>query len=322
MPAPSVLCIGGCVIDRVGETLDAKERLYTSNIGVMRASIGGVARNVAENLARLGTRVAMASRLGDDAEGRDVMQASREAGVEMSRVTVDSTRRTASYTAVFNGAGELVIGLADMAIFDAITPAEARDWVAGAPALCQLFVDANLTPETLQAIAASKNGRLLAAGPVSQQKILRLKESFTALDILFLNRFEAAAILGTSIEGFPALARALHATGIRQGLLTAGAEDGLAWSGERIERIETPQANPVNVNGAGDALIAATLARIGQGDDFFQAARIGMAAAALTVETETTVRQDIGMANVLSRFEQARAGRPGTPLVPHIQANP
>ena len=314
MPVSSVLCIGGCVIDRVGETLDAKERLYTSNIGAMRASIGGVARNVAENLARLGTPVAMASRLGDDAEGGDVMRASRAAGIEMSRVVVDTAQRTASYTAIFNGDGELVIGLADMAIFDAITPAQARDWVAQSPPDCQLFVDANLTPQTLQAIAAAKGGRSLAAGPVSQQKILRLRECLPALDILFLNRFEAAAILGTSIEDPLALAKALHQAGIRQGLLSAGAADGLAWSGERIERIETPRASPLNVNGAGDALIGATLARISRGDDFFQAARIGMAAAALTVETQTTVRQDISMASVLARFERARSERADTSL--------
>src|SRR5205085_55906 len=107
----------------------------------------------------------------------------------------------------------------------------------------------------------------------------------------------------------------LNAAGIRQGLLSAGAADGLAWSGERIEGIETPRARPVNVNGAGDALIAATLARIGQGDDFFQAARVAMAAAALTVETETTVRGDISMASVLARSQQARAERPASPYL-------
>ena len=310
MPLPSVLCIGGCVIDRVGETQDAKERLYTSNIGVMRASFGGVARNVAENLARLGTSVAMASRLGDDPEGRDVLAASQAAGIDMSRVVIDPKRRTASYTAIFNGEGELVIGLADMAIFEAISPAETLAWVRQAPADALVFADANLTPQALQAIAGAKQGRLLAAGPVSQQKILRLQDCFAALDFLFLNRFEAAAILGGQDGDFPALARALHRAGLRQGLLTAGAEDGLAWSGERMERIEAPRAHPVNVNGAGDALIAGTLARIGQGDDFFQAARIGMAAAALTVECATTVRPDIGMAGVLARFDAARAEQP------------
>ena len=35
------------MIDRVGETADAKERPHTSNIGRMRSSLGGVARNVA-----------------------------------------------------------------------------------------------------------------------------------------------------------------------------------------------------------------------------------------------------------------------------------
>jgi len=309
MPVPSVLCIGGCVIDRVGETQDAKERLYTSNIGAMRASIGGVARNVAENLARLGIPVAMHSRLGDDPEGRDVLGASNAAGIDMRGVAIDPRRRTASYTAIFNGEGELVIGLADMAIFDAITPAEAAAAVAQAPAEALIFADANLTPETLEAIAVAKQGRLLAAGPVSQQKILRLRGCFEALDFLFLNRFEAIAVLGEAGGDYPTLARALHRAGIRQGLLSAGAEDGFAWSGERVERIAVPAARPVNVNGAGDALIAGTLARLASGDEFFQAARIGMAAAALTVESQTTVRRDIGMAGVLARYDQARAAR-------------
>ncbi|WP_413992211.1 carbohydrate kinase family protein [Labrys okinawensis] len=297
----SVLCIGGCVIDRVGETVDAKERLHTSNIGHMRSSLGGVARNVAENLARLGIPVSLLSRVGDDPEGERVIAASSRAGIDMAGVVRDSQAATASYTAIFNGEGELVIGLADMGVFEAITPETAIEALATAAADAVLFTDANLQPATLRAIAKAKGGRMLASVPVSIQKLARLTSILGDLDILFLNLHEARALLGSEDDA-ESLAHRLARGPVRRGLLTLGPRGALAWADGKVTAIPALASSPVNVNGAGDALAGATLARLAVGDDFIPAARRAMAAAALTVESPHTVRADLTMSALLARY--------------------
>ena len=292
------------MIDRVGETVDAKERLYTSNIGTMRTSLGGVARNVAENLARLGIDVGLISLVGDDLEGRRIVEESSRAGIDMSAVTPAAGATTASYTAIFSGEGELVIGLADMAIFDRIAPDAITAGIAAFPSTGFVFADANLPPAALQAVAQAKGPRPLACVPVSVQKLAKLVPILAAVDILFLNLYEARALLGSEDKAEDLAAR-LAASPVPRGLLTLGSQGAVAWETGKVTSIAALPSRPTNVNGAGDALAGATLARLAAGDDFLTAARRAMAAAALTVESPQTVRSDLTMQVVLARYSNS-----------------
>ncbi len=91
----------------------------TSNPGTVVTGLGGVARNVARNLAHLGCGVLLCSRVGDDDAGRRVLAQP----LDTSLITVSAVCPTASYTAVLKRCGELVIGLADMDVYDELMPA-------------------------------------------------------------------------------------------------------------------------------------------------------------------------------------------------------
>jgi pseudouridine kinase len=301
MTISSVLCFGGCTIDRFGRTTDEFARLYTSNIGVMRSSVGGAARNVAETLARLGRRVELVTAVGDDGEGRQILAHTAAAGVEVAHCRVLPGRRTASYTAILSGTGELVIGLADMEVLDALTAADAD--AAGDDPGRLLFLDANLPEITIAHVIARKTGPV-AAGPVSVQKSSRLREHLAGLDYLFLNRFEAEALLGFGGK-LPTLAADLAAGPVPHGVVTGGVEGAIAWSHRQTRRLAPCPCDPVNVNGAGDALAAATIAGLMEGADFFAAVDLAMAAAALTVEAPTAVASDISMAAIRARHARA-----------------
>ncbi len=116
MSPPAIACIGGAHIDRRG-ILRAPLVLGTSNPGAVFMDLGGVARNVAQNLARLGSHALLCSRVGSDEAGRYVLAQP----IDNSLITVSNTRPTASYTAVLEPTGELVVGLADMNVYDEIT---------------------------------------------------------------------------------------------------------------------------------------------------------------------------------------------------------
>ena len=99
-------------------------------------SAGGVGRNIAENLARLGTRTHLVAAIGADGLGDQVLAATSGAGVHVEQVR-RSARATGTYTAVLDADGELVVAVADMAATDELSTEHvnaARDLIAAAVA--------------------------------------------------------------------------------------------------------------------------------------------------------------------------------------------
>ena len=291
-----IVCIGGAHIDRYG-LLGGPLIPGTSNPGRVATGFGGVARNVAENLSRLGRSVLMVSRVGDDEAGRDVVRHLQSLAIDTSLVSV-SADPTASYTAILEPNGELVLGLADMAIYDEITPALLE------PALPQLlqcelwFVDANLPAATLGWIAAASSHLALTADAVSVVKSRKLTGILDWVSPLFLNLAQAASILG--VDSFPDASAAARAMSRRvlAGVVTAGAAGVAAWLKQEVRAMPAHPATARNVTGAGDALIAGTLFGITGGahrgnSGFFGAVQLGLEAAKITVESGSTTAPDL-----------------------------
>jgi pseudouridine kinase len=285
-----IACIGGAHIDRHGML---KQPLVpgTSNPGNVTCDFGGVARNVAENLARLGREVTMVSLVGDDETGRAVVAQLASHGVDTSAIAV-WPRPTASYTAILQPGGELVLGLADMDLYEEITPAMLE---SALPLLVDCdgwFVDANLPAATLVWLAAECGHRWLAADAVSVPKASRLSGVLSKLDLLFLNRAQAEVI-----DAHQAVA----------GVITAGAAGVSVWANGEVRDVAALPADTRDVTGAGDALIAGTLFGITAGRPFFDAVSLGLAAAAITVESAHTVAPHLTSELVYARLAANRS---------------
>ena len=91
--------------------LDVKARLRgdtiagTSNPGDVRISIGGGARNIAENLARLGMATALISVVCEDDFGRTIIRQTREAGVLTDYILRSCEQHSAAYIALLGYIG-------------------------------------------------------------------------------------------------------------------------------------------------------------------------------------------------------------------------
>ncbi len=277
---PTIACIGGAHIDRHG-VLNAPMVPATSNPGTVRTGLGGVARNVAQNLAHLGCRVLLCSRVGDDDSGRQVLSQP----LDTSLITVSSACPTASYTAILEPSGELVIGLADMDVYDELTPAML------APAIPRLrdaglwFLDANLPAATI-AWLLDAAGVPVAVDTISVAKSRRLIPLLPRIAYLFCNLAQAGALAGCAFAGPEEAARALAGLGATNGIVSAGAGGIAVYEPAGIALMPALPAAPRDVTGAGDALVAGTLYGLSQHRDLRSAARLGLAAAAIAVESE------------------------------------
>jgi sugar/nucleoside kinase (ribokinase family) len=84
-PAPDVVTFGEAMV-----LLAAAEPGLLEDVALFHKRTAGAETNVAIGLARLGLRVAWASRLGADATGRFLLAAMRAEGIDCSHVAIDS----------------------------------------------------------------------------------------------------------------------------------------------------------------------------------------------------------------------------------------
>jgi len=150
-----MLCIGGAHLDRKAYALSAVVA-GSSNPVRLSTGWGGVARNVAETLVRLGASAGLVSRLGADAEGDRLLAALGALGIDTGLIVRVPGESTASYTALIDPAGELVVGLADMAIYDGMDEAFFAPIKPSLAGHAAWFVDANLPTTGLAALLADK----------------------------------------------------------------------------------------------------------------------------------------------------------------------
>lgn len=293
-----LICIGGAVLDR---KYHAKKDLIfeTSNPVDGYRSFGGVARNVAENLVRLGADVSFVSIVGDDEVGRALTRHLRDLGADVSQVITTTDRPTAEYAAILGPKNDLVLGIADMEIFDLFQPAYLDRFWPHLASATWVFCDCNMPAGVIQALISRKAGARfrLAIDTVSSPKSLRLPRDLSGIDLLFTNHDEANAILGIA-EGAKRLApreaaQALRERGAGEVVVTMG-PSGYAIAGDGgVTSMRSVPANPVDITGAGDAMIAGTLYRVLDGDDTIRATQTGALLATLTTESESSVHPDL-----------------------------
>ncbi len=289
--APAIACIGGAHLDRKAR-LAGTVRLGSSNPVTVSGAAGGVARNVAEAVARLGHAVSLFSAVGRDDEGEALLAALAGLGVGVAHVR-RAQAPTGSYTAVLDRDGALVLGLADMTIYDALDPAWADATAADLSRHPIWVVDANLPGPTIERLLRHKGRARVFADPVSAAKAKRLLPVLGQLDGVFPDRAEAAALSGLAVETAEqalTAARAIRARGPDTVLVSFGAE-GLAVARPGEEAVlPAPPARVVDVTGAGDALIAGYLHGLLTAN---AGVRYGLAAAGLALACEEAVPPDL-----------------------------
>ncbi|MBO9577385.1 MAG: hypothetical protein J7480_01275 [Microbacteriaceae bacterium] len=291
--AIDVLCIGGAAVDG-SFRLTAAPVLATSNLATATTGFGGVARNVAESLARLGAHVGLLTAVGADSAGWELIDELSALGADAGLVQVVPGEATARYIAVLDPAGELVIGVNAMDVIARLRPGDILD--APLDDARWVFAECNLAAETLAAVIERRRSGgafSLAIDAISVPKSARLPADLGGIDLLCGNADEANAILGTShpatVDGAVALARGLQARGAAAAMITIGSAGCVVASAGGAWHVGAVPASILDVTGAGDARIAGTLWSLLSGRPLREAARIGSLLASLTAESPHTI---------------------------------
>lgn len=285
-----IFVIGGVNMDIAG-TPDAPLRTGDSNPGRVTLSPGGVGRNIAENLCRLGREVSLVTVLGGDAYAEVIRENCRNLGIDLHCSITDPMGRTSTYLCLNEQEGDLHAAIADMAICGELTPERLEPFLPEINRGEFVIADANLPEKTLEWIAGHVTVPI-AADPVSAAKAARLRPLLCRLAFLKPNLQEAEILAGLAPGEFGSMTRiadALHALGVSRVFLSLGAEGVWADDGTEGALLHCAPGAIVNTSGCGDAFVAATADACIRGLGTMDCARRGLAAAAICAEDPAAV---------------------------------
>lgn len=286
-----VLLIGGANMDICGSTQRMLQR-GDSTPGRIRCSPGGVARNIAENLARLGNDARLLSVVGDDLYGRTLLDVCHKAGVDVRDCWILPDEATSTYLSLHGPDGDMAVAVNDMDILQRLGPERLADKLERLRHAAALVIDCNLPEESLQWIFAHHGDTPVFADTVSAHKCQRLLPWLAHIHTLKPNRLEAETLSGLPLRS-PAdagkVADWFHQHGVQQLVLSLG-ERGTCWShidGSRGQ-LAAPPVSVVNATGAGDALMAGIVHGYLQDWPLADSLPFAQACAALTLASPAT----------------------------------
>lgn len=304
-----VICIGGANVDQKFYIKD-KAQLGTSNPVNVSQTVGGVARNIAENLGRLGMDVSLISASGADKDWSIIEEASGHY-MKLEGVTQFPGSATGSYTAVLDTEGEMIIALANMEIYDAITPEFLQQHESLLSRAKSIVVDLNCPKESVHFLCrtAGKYGVPIFLIPVSGPKMARLPEELDGVTWLITNRDESEAYLQQEIRNDEDWRKAVGnwlERGVENVVITNGKEGSMIGNkAEGIFHIPAFSTKEVaDVTGAGDAFSSAVVYSWLEGKSLTDIAKAGSANAVKTLESPYTVRQDLSAERLQKNLEE------------------
>lgn len=306
-----IICIGGANVDRK-YIVKSNLQMGTSNPTTSLQSIGGVARNIAENLGRLGHSVRMLTVVGNDMEYESIEKASSP-WMNLFSVEKLTSYQTGTYSAILDTHGEMLFALANMDIYDQFTVDYLKKQETHLMNAQLLIIDMNCPKDVIEYVQTISIGYKipLAIIPVSSPKMNRMPESLEGIDWLITNKDEAETYFQMTIEDESSWKKAAELfveKGIKQVVVTGGSK-GVVFAGEQIETTIAPAIhaeNILDVTGAGDAFVSGTLHAWLEGAEIGEAVQTGMVNANKTLQSPETVRTEltkIGLNNELEEYK-------------------
>jgi pseudouridine kinase len=306
-PESPVVVIGAASLDIKGQ-LVRDFMPGTSNAASIRISAGGVARNIAENLVRLGMGASLIAAVCSDDFGQAIIQQTEAAGVDISGVMITCEQRSASYIAIISPNAELLAGLDDSSAARLITPEwidRFADRLRRAPLV---LLDANLARATVDHVLAicEAAGVPVAFESVAYGLATRFHERVGRFSLITPNMLEAEALSGMPVNDVAgAIKAAQHLVGLGTSIavITMAAEGAVYATADEVGHVPAVATDVLDPTGAGEALAAAVIYGLVHEIPISECVRLGVIAATITLRSPETVAPELSLEYIYAQLE-------------------
>jgi len=279
-------------------------------------TVGGSAAITACAAARLGLRTAIAGIVGDDPGGRFMIDELARRGVDVGAVAVREDLTTGLTVAFARGDDRAIItypgciAALDAGMIDAALVGAARHVHASS-----FFLQPRLAPGLRGLFAAARSSGAGTSLDLNWDPAGTwdggLADVLPAVDVLFVNAAEAAAVSGATD---PAEAATVLAARGPAPVIKLGAAGALAHDGCRLVHVTAPAVDVADTVGAGDSFDAGFLCARLQGWDVSRSLALGVACGSLSARRPGGVEGQPTLAEALTVIDGLLPELGGPPL--------
>ena len=295
-----MLVIGSVFVDVKGFAREAYKPLER-NVGDVQVAAGGVCRNVAENLRKLGVETAFVSMVDDDAFGAQVRDGLAALGVDVAHV-IPAPRGMGMWLAILDEKGDLAGSISRQPDFAALEAYLRRngDAIMSAADGVALDFDMNADITAMVMALAGKHGKPVYSIVGNMGVILRHPEYLHDVACFICNEMEAGRLFredlteATPEETVKARRKGSALVGIPAMVVTMGPRGAVYADNTTGEFGYCPplEVAVVDTTGAGDAFFSAAVAALMGGAPLSQAVQEGTKLAARTLGVAGSCAED------------------------------
>ncbi|MEI8216049.1 MAG: PfkB family carbohydrate kinase [Eubacteriales bacterium] len=301
MDKNQITIIGAANIDIHGfsfEEIMPKE----SNPGRVKFCLGGVGRNISENLARAGMKVRLISSIGDDSNSKWLLDSCTEIGIDISETIIHKGSNASIYLDIMNSNGDMEIAVSDLLALEMMTPQHLIEKHQLIDNSRVIVLDTGVSEDVIFHVLENYGHIPIFIDPVSSPKAKKIKNRLYGIHTLKLNKLEAGFLADIKITNKTSLeeaAKVILSQGVKRVFITLGGEGVYYKEGDYANSFKVEAAKIINTTGSGDAFMAGVVYSLIKDFDLDYTAKIATAFSLITLADENTVSPGISEMNIM-----------------------
>lgn len=301
-----VTVIGGSNMDIQGFPVNPLV-MYDSNPGKVEISLGGVGRNIAENLSRLDVNTKLISAIGNDLYGNTILSQCKDLNIDISDCFISDEYATSIYISILNNDKDMQLAISHMDIIEKLDESFIHSKYSSINNSNAIVIDTNLSQDTIEFITRTYSHLPIFVDTVSTAKCKKIENILHRFEGIKLNKYEAEKLSGikiNTIEDAKISCEYFIEKGIRSVFITLGSDGVYCANKHESLHIEGIKINIVNATGAGDAFMAGIIYGFMNNLTLSETAKFSVGASILALSHKNTINPNISVDLINQRIKE------------------
>lgn len=272
--------------------------MYDSNPGQVDISMGGVGRNIAENLSRLNVNTKLISAIGNDLYGNTILSECKNLNIDVNDCLVSDEYSTSIYVSILNNSKDMQLAISHMDIIEKLDESFIHSKHKSIDDSKAIVIDTNLSNEAIDFITRTYSHLPIFVDTVSTAKCLKIKDILDRFEGIKLNKYEAETLSGIKIENPDDVKKSCEFfinKGIKNVFITLGGDGVYCANTDKAVHIPGVKINIVNATGAGDAFMSGIMYGFMNDLDLEETAKFSVGASILALSHKNTINPNLSV---------------------------
>ena len=233
--------------------------MHDSNPGKVDISMGGVGRNIAENLSRLDINTKLISAVGNDLYGNTILSECKNLNIDVNDCFISDEYSTSIYISILNNDKDMQLAISHMDITEKLNESFIHSKYKSINDSKAIVIDTNLSTEAIDFITRTYCHVPIFVDTVSTAKCLKIKNILSRFEAIKLNKYESETLSNIKIENLDDVKKSAQyflVKGIKNVFITLGSDGVYCANNKEMFHIPGVKIDIINATGAGDAFMS------------------------------------------------------------------